>query len=33
MQSLVSGQVQAMARQAPGVFAIYLRGIAAKETP
>ncbi len=29
LQSLFSGQVQAMAAQAPGVFAIYLRGIAA----
>lgn len=29
MQSMVSGQVQTMAMQAPGVFAIYLRGIAA----
>jgi TetR/AcrR family transcriptional regulator len=33
MQSLVSGQVQAIATQAPGVFAIYLRGITGKETP
>jgi TetR/AcrR family transcriptional regulator len=33
MQSLLSGDVQAIARQAPGVFAIYVRGIAAKETP
>lgn len=29
LQSLFSGQVQTMAAQAPGVFAIYLRGIAA----
>jgi TetR/AcrR family transcriptional regulator len=29
MQSLISGQVQAMAAQAPGVFTIYLRGLAA----
>ena len=33
MQSLLSGDVQAIARQAPGVFAIYVRGIVAKETP
>ena len=33
MQSMLSGDVQAIARQAPGVFAIYVRGIAAKETP
>ena len=33
MQSLLSGDVQAIARQAPGVFAIFVRGIAAKETP
>ena len=33
MQSLLSGDVHAIARQAPGVFAIYVRGIAAKETP
>ncbi len=33
MQSLVSGQVQSMAIQAPGVFAIYLRGITCKEKP
>lgn len=33
MQSLLSGQVQALAAQAPGVFAIYLRGITLKETP
>jgi len=33
MQSLLSGDVQAMASQAPGVFTIYVRGIAAKETP
>ena len=29
MQAMVSGQVQSMAAQAPGVFTIYLRGIAA----
>ena len=33
MQSLVSGQVQAMAAQAPGVFTIYLRGIARSAIP
>jgi TetR/AcrR family transcriptional regulator len=33
MQMLVSGQVHAIAAQAPGVFAIYLRGITLKETP
>jgi AcrR family transcriptional regulator len=33
MQAMVSGQVQAIATQAPGVFAIYLRGITLKETP
>ncbi len=33
MQLLVSGQVQAMAAQAPGVFAIYLRGITLRDTP
>ena len=33
LQSLLSGQVQAIAAQAPGVFAIYLRGITFKETP
>lgn len=33
MQSLLSGQVQAIAAQAPGVFAIYLRGITFKESP
>lgn len=33
MQALLSGQVQSMATQAPGVFAIYLRGITCKETP
>ena len=33
MQSLLSGDVQAIARQAPGVFAIYVRGIRHKETP
>jgi AcrR family transcriptional regulator len=30
MQALISGQVNAMAAQAPGVFTIYLRGLAAK---
>jgi len=30
MQALISGQVNAMAVQAPGVFTIYLRGLAAK---
>ncbi|MEO8013379.1 MAG: TetR family transcriptional regulator [Polaromonas sp.] len=29
MQSLISGEVRAMAQQAPAVFAIYLRGLAA----
>ena len=33
MQALVNGQVQSMAAQAPGVFAIYLRGITCKENP
>lgn len=33
MQSLLSGDVHAIARQAPGVFAIYVRGITAKEKP
>lgn len=33
MQSLISGQVSAMAAQAPGVFRIYLRGLTLKETP
>lgn len=33
MQSLINGQVNAMAAQAPGVFAIYLRGIISKESP
>jgi len=33
MQSLISGQVSAMAAQAPGVFKIYLRGLTLKETP
>jgi hypothetical protein len=33
MQSMLTGQVQAMATQAPGVFAIYLRGINNKESP
>lgn len=32
MQSLISGPVQAIAVQAPGVFAIYVRGIARQET-
>jgi AcrR family transcriptional regulator len=31
LQALFSGQVQTMAAQAPGVFAIYLRGIATSE--
>lgn len=33
MQSLISGEVRAMAQQAPGVFKIYLRGLTLKETP
>lgn len=33
MQALVSGQLQSIAAQAPGVFAIYLRGIAREENP
>ena len=33
MQSMLTGQVQAMAAQASGVFAIYLRGISKKESP
>jgi AcrR family transcriptional regulator len=33
MQSMLTGQVQAMAAQAPGVFAIYLRGISNEESP
>lgn len=33
MQSLISGQVRAMAAQAPGVFTLYLRGLTLKETP
>jgi AcrR family transcriptional regulator len=33
MQALVGGQVQSIAAQAPGVFAIYLRGITCKENP
>jgi AcrR family transcriptional regulator len=33
MQAMVSGQVQAMAAQAPGVFTIYLRGIARNAPP
>lgn len=33
MQSMLTGQVQAMTTQAPGVFAIYLRGITNKESP
>ncbi|OGA94640.1 MAG: TetR family transcriptional regulator [Burkholderiales bacterium RIFCSPHIGHO2_12_FULL_61_11] len=32
MQALISGQVSAMADQAPGVFTLYLRGLTAKET-
>lgn len=32
MQSLVSGQVQTMAVQAPGVFSIYLRGLTLSPT-
>jgi len=32
MQAMVSGQVQSMAAQAPGVFTIYLRGIAPSVT-
>ena len=33
MQSLISGEVRAMAQQAPGVFKIYLRGLTLRETP
>ncbi|MEO7108587.1 MAG: TetR family transcriptional regulator [Rhodoferax sp.] len=33
MQSLISGQVDAMAAQAPGVFALFLRGLISKEAP
>ena len=33
MQSLISGEVHAMTRQAPGVFNIYLRGLTLKEAP
>ena len=33
MQSLISGEVYAMTRQAPGVFNIYLRGLTLKEAP
>jgi len=33
MQSLISGQVSAMAAQAPGVFTLYLRGLTLKEAP
>ncbi len=33
MQALISGQVEGMVPQARGVFAIYLRGLRAKETP
>jgi TetR/AcrR family transcriptional regulator len=33
MQSLISGEVRAMAQQAPGVFKIYLRGLTLKEAP
>jgi len=33
MQSLLSGQVSAVAAHAPGVFAIYLRGLTSKDPP
>lgn len=33
MQAMISGQVEGTANQASGVFAIYLRGLCAKETP
>lgn len=33
MQSMISGQVHAIAQHAPGVFAIYLRGITARAYP
>jgi len=33
MQSLISGRIDTMARQAPGVFAIFLRGLNSRETP
>jgi AcrR family transcriptional regulator len=33
MQAMVSGQVQTMAAQAPGVFTIYLQGIASTKPP
>ncbi len=33
MQSMVNGNVNSMAIQAPGVFAIYLRGLTSKDTP
>lgn len=33
MQSMVNGNVNSMAIQAPGVFAIYLRGLTSRDTP
>ena len=33
MQSMVNGKVNAMAIQAPSVFALYLRGLTSKDTP
>lgn len=33
MQAMLNGQVSTMAERAPGVFAIYLRGLTVKETP
>ena len=33
MQSLITGEVRAMAQQASGVFKIYLRGLTLKDTP
>ncbi|WP_029524154.1 TetR/AcrR family transcriptional regulator [Polaromonas glacialis] len=33
MQSLISGEVRAMAQQAPGAFKIYVRGLTLRETP
>lgn len=33
MQAMLNGQVNTIAAQAPGVFAIYLRGITVKATP
>lgn len=33
MQSLISGQVSAMAAQAPGVFGLYTRGLSAQPRP